>query len=102
MEVYAANVERMMRRMYGSLNERDRRWYAAFEAAKLGHGGIEYVARVVGCDPKTVRLGLDEMESEAEPLVDRQQKKKGAKAAHGNVAAVGRKLSGRAEGSHRW
>lgn len=77
MEVYAANVERMMRRMYGSLNERDRRRYAAVEAAKLGHGGIEYVARVVGCDPKTVRRGLDEMESEAEPSVDRQRKKGG-------------------------
>jgi hypothetical protein len=75
MEVYTADVERMMRRMYLSLNERDRRRYSAVEAAKLGHGGVEYVARVMGCDPKTVRLGLDEMQSESELSVDRQRKK---------------------------
>ncbi len=34
------------------------------QAVKLGQGGIEYVARVVGCDPKTVRLGNSELKDE--------------------------------------
>jgi hypothetical protein len=47
-----------MRRLFDSLKESDRRRYAAIEAAKVGHGGIEYIAGVLGCDPKTIRLGL--------------------------------------------
>ena len=44
MEDYSAAVEGQMTRFYRSLNERDRRRYAAVEAVKLGYGGIEYVA----------------------------------------------------------
>ena len=76
MEAYAASVERMMRRLYGSLNERDRRRYAAVEAAKLGHGGIEYLARLLGCDPKTIRQGVAELEA-ADELANERQRKKG-------------------------
>lgn len=63
MDAYAPNVERMMRRLFDSLKESDRRRYAAIEAAKLGHGGIEYVAHVLGCDPKTIQRGLGELEA---------------------------------------
>ena len=76
MDAYAASVERMMRRLFGSLNERDRRRYAAVEAAKLGHGGIEYMARLLGCDSKTIRQGIAELEAEDE-LSDERQRKKG-------------------------
>ena len=75
MEAYSASVERMMRRLFGSLNERDRRRYAAVEAAKLGHGGIEYLARLLGCDPKTIRQGIDEFETSEELEPERQRKK---------------------------
>ena len=61
MDAYSLEVERMMRRLFDSLRENDRRRYAAIEAAKLGHGGMEYVARVLGCDPKTIRQGLMEL-----------------------------------------
>jgi Rhodopirellula transposase DDE domain len=61
MGAYAAEIERMMKRLFDSLRESDRRRYAAIEATKLGHGGIEYIARVLGCDPKTIRLGHDEL-----------------------------------------
>jgi hypothetical protein len=61
MGVYSAEVERMMKRLFDSLNESDRRRYAAIEAAKLGHGGIDYIARVLDCDPKTIRRGLEEL-----------------------------------------
>jgi hypothetical protein len=79
MDAMPTAIELMMRRLYGSLGERDRRRYAAIEAAKLGHGGIEYVASVLGCDPKTIRQGLVELESH-EPLESDRQRKKGVDA----------------------
>ncbi|MCA9119961.1 MAG: hypothetical protein H6822_29395 [Planctomycetaceae bacterium] len=39
MQTYDAIVERQMGNCYGSLSEKDRRRYAAVEAAKPGHGG---------------------------------------------------------------
>jgi len=62
MDAYAPGIERMMKRLFDSLKESDRRRYAAIEAAKLGHGGIEYVACVLECDPKTIRQGQAELE----------------------------------------
>jgi hypothetical protein len=75
MEGYPEGVERLMRRLFGSLKESDRRRYAAIEAAKLGHGGIEYIATVLGCDPKTIRLGLTELEGETELDTGRTRKR---------------------------
>jgi hypothetical protein len=75
MDGYVPEVERMMKRLFGSLKENDRRRYAAIEAAKLGHGGIEYVASVLACDPKTIRAGLAELEGEDELDPSRTRKK---------------------------
>jgi hypothetical protein len=75
MGTYAADVERMMKRLFDSLKESDRRRYAAIEAAKLGHGGTEYIASVLGCDPKTIRVGLGELEGEDLLDADRSRKK---------------------------
>jgi hypothetical protein len=75
MSVYPAEVERMMKRLFDSLKESDRRRYAALEAAKLGHGGIEDIARVLECDPKTIRLGLRELEGEDDLDTGRSRKK---------------------------
>jgi hypothetical protein len=41
MEVYSAEVERKRQRCFEWLSEKDRRRYAAVEATKLGHGGVE-------------------------------------------------------------
>ena len=62
MNAYAPGIERMMKRLFDSLRENDRRRYAAIEATKLGHGGVEYIAHVLGCDPKTIRQGQTELE----------------------------------------
>lgn len=75
MDSYPESVERLMRRLFGSLKESDRRRYAAVEAAKLGHGGIEYIATVLGCDPKTIRVGIAELEGQAELETGRTRKK---------------------------
>ena len=47
MQPYGEVIERAMKRFFDSLSEKDRRRYAAVEAAKLGHGGVEYVAHVL-------------------------------------------------------
>jgi len=75
MEAYPVEVETKMKRLFRWLSEKDRRRYAAVEAAKLGHGGVEYIARVFSCDPKTIRQGLKELEDPEDPAAGRVRKK---------------------------
>ncbi len=77
MDDYSAKMEHQMKRLYDSLRERDRRRYAAVEAEKLGHGGLQYISGLFGCDQKTIRRGITELESEEELESERQRKKGG-------------------------
>ena len=43
------------------LDEQERRWYAALEATKLGHGGLETIAKIIGLHVNTIRRGQEEM-----------------------------------------
>jgi hypothetical protein len=52
----------------GRLDEQQRRWFAAHEAAARGHGGGAEVALVLGMSPTTVRRGAEEL---AAGLADR-------------------------------
>lgn len=61
MSVYPPLVEEQMRSFYASLSEKDRRRYAAVEAAKLGRGGITYISAVLGCKRHTITQGLREV-----------------------------------------
>ena len=56
---YSAELERDMKAFYDSLSEKDRRRSAALEAAKLGHGGTDYIATVLGCDPRAYAPGQE-------------------------------------------
>jgi transposase len=58
---YAPEIEAEMRAFFQSLNEKDRRRYAAIEARKLGYGGSSYIAQVLGCERHTVATGLAEL-----------------------------------------
>jgi hypothetical protein len=58
---YSDEIEQAMRILYASLSERDRRRYAAIEAAKLGHGGITYIASILGCSFKTICQGQSDL-----------------------------------------
>lgn len=78
MRFYSVEIERMMKRMFRWLSEKDRRRYAAVEAAKLGHGGVEYIARVLGCDVQTIRQGGEELEQSAADPAEGRVRKKGA------------------------
>jgi len=75
MQSYGVTVERAMKRFFDSLSEKDRRRYAAVEVAKLGHGGVDYVARVLGCDPKTIQQGQDDLGQPEDSAAGRVRKK---------------------------
>ncbi|WP_252180405.1 hypothetical protein [Endozoicomonas sp. 4G] len=66
MITYPSLVKKRMRSFYRSLNEKDRRHYAAIEALKLGHGGIGYISQVLSCNQKTIGRGIAELESDLE------------------------------------
>ena len=73
---YEKSIELKMQCLYATLSEKDRRRYAGIEAAKLGHGGIDYVSRLFGLDPKTVRRGLTELELPEDLAPSRVRKKR--------------------------
>jgi len=77
---YSAAVERHMLRLYESLSEKDRRRYAAVEAEKLGHGGVQYIAELFDCDPDTIHHGAQDMDQlPADEALGRVRKKGGSK-----------------------
>ena len=78
MDGYSREIETQMVRFFESLSERDRRRYAAVEACKLGHGGIAYVSQLLGCDSKTIKHGMSEIESDQAFDLKRQRKKTAA------------------------
>lgn len=61
MEPYPREVEEMMHCFYNSLNEKDRRRFAGWEALRFGSGGRSYIARVLGCSRNTVSKGAQEV-----------------------------------------
>ena len=63
-QVLAAKFEAI----FPHLDERQRRLLMGAEARALGHGGIRLVARAAGAREATVSLGVDELDSGAEPL----------------------------------
>ncbi|HEX9974292.1 MAG TPA: helix-turn-helix domain-containing protein, partial [bacterium] len=61
MQLYLAFIENEIKKFYQTLSEKAKRLYTAVEAVKIGHGGISYIARIVGCSRKTVARGIREL-----------------------------------------
>lgn len=74
---YSGVVERQMVMLYGSLSEKDRRRYAAVEAAKFGHGGMQYIAGLFDCDAHTIRHGAQDIEQLPVDEAQGRDRKKG-------------------------
>ena len=54
------------------LDEQERRWFAAVESQRIGHGGDTLVSQITGLDEKTIRRGRDELAASlAERPIDR-------------------------------
>ena len=69
----AQELHRQMNVLLSRLDEQQRRWYAALEATRLGHGGERLMSRITGLDPQTIRRGRRELRAElserpAEPV----------------------------------
>lgn len=77
MQPYTLEVEETMRNFYNSLNEKDRRRYAGVEALKLGQGGRNYIAGVLGCSRRTVSRGAREVSGLSGREVDKRIRKPG-------------------------
>jgi hypothetical protein len=77
---YSEDIEQAMTTFVASLSEHDRRGYAAIEAFKLGHGGIGYIADLLGCSERTVRRGLAELQAPPPRLPRGRSRKKGGAA----------------------
>jgi len=61
MDIYPLEAEERMHYFYHRLNEKDRRLYAGLEALRIGHGGRNYIAKVLGCSRNTVSKGACEI-----------------------------------------
>lgn len=61
MTSYPETINQVMKTFFNTLSEKDKRRYAAVEAQKLGHGGISYMAGVLGCSRTTIHEGVTEL-----------------------------------------
>lgn len=81
---YSETTQAMMKQFFNTLSEKEQRRYAAVEAHKLGHGGIRYMAGLLGCSRTTIYEGLREFgqgrtEEDYEP---RQRRRGGGRKAY--------------------
>ena len=75
---YSKKIESEMVKLYNSLNEKDKRRYAAIEAKKLEHGGIKYISELLGCHRNTITEGTSELENrEVEKFNEKAIREKG-------------------------
>lgn len=70
------NIEHKLK-FYQTLNERQRRYFAALEAEKLGHGGIVAVSQAFNIHRETVSKGITELNQE-DILTSSRIRKEGA------------------------
>jgi hypothetical protein len=61
-------LHEQMNLLCSRLDEQQRRWFAALEAKKVGHGGDTLVALIVGLHVDTIRRGREELDAK---LADR-------------------------------
>jgi hypothetical protein len=52
-----------MKIYFSTLSEKDQRRFSAIEARRMGYGGIEYIAEVLGCSTRTINRGMKEFET---------------------------------------
>jgi hypothetical protein len=75
MAPYSQEVETAMKTFFGSLREKDRRRYAAVEAAKLGPAGLAYISHLLGIDSHTIRQGQADLHDLPDVPPERVRKK---------------------------
>lgn len=61
-EGFDPEVEKQTRDVFETLNEKDKRRFAAIQARQLGHGGMSYVSAILGISVSTIGRGIAELE----------------------------------------
>ena len=61
-ERFDAEVEKQTRAVFETLNEKDKRRFAAIQARQLGHGGMKYISEILGISVSTIGRGIAELE----------------------------------------
>jgi len=61
-ERFDGATEQQMRNFFETLSEKDQRRYAAVLARQLGHGGMQYVSKLLGCSTRTISRGMTELD----------------------------------------
>lgn len=59
--IYPVETEILMKRYYDSLNEKDKRRYAAIESLKIEYYGEQYISRILNVNIKTIQRGKKEL-----------------------------------------
>ncbi len=62
----ANKIHQQINLVMSRLDEQQRRWYAAVEANRQGHGGIKLVSQITGLDEKTIHRGQEELSLDLE------------------------------------
>ena len=69
-------TEQRLRDFAGTLSEKDRRRFAAIEATQRGHGGITYIAGLLGISTRTIERGIKELDHlKDDPAVGRVRRR---------------------------
>ena len=63
MERFDERTLTRMQSFFRTLSEKDQRRYAALEAQRFGHGGITYLASLLGCSIRTISRGIEELDT---------------------------------------
>jgi hypothetical protein len=68
---------RRMNLFLSRLDEQRRRWYAALEAEKLGHGGVEAMAKITGLNVNTISRGRKELNNDLQDRPSQRVRREG-------------------------
>lgn len=69
-----------MNLLMSRLDEQQRRWYAALESKRVGHGGDKLLSQITGMDVETIRRGRRELEDNlSDRPLDRVRQKGGGR-----------------------
>jgi len=71
-------VETQTRNVFHTLNEKDRRRFAAIQARQLGHGGISYISKLFTISESTISRGIDELDTLSSDPAEGRVRKPGA------------------------
>src|SRR3989442_4866431 len=61
-KAWDAAIAKNVRDFYDTLSEKEQRRFAAVQARQLGYGGVKYIAKILGCSPRTIEPGLAELD----------------------------------------